>query len=113
MSPANIEKAVKARSTLIAQVVAIGDNRPYTVGLIVLDQDNATQYAANHGLSADPAGQQVGVEPVDRGAWLRPRARTHSTTLIPVEYDVDCLLSRSWRGLGTRGFQSGGWRPIG
>ncbi|MFI9388055.1 AMP-dependent synthetase/ligase [Kutzneria sp. NPDC052558] len=51
MSPANIEKAVKDRSALIAQVVAIGDNRPYNVGLVVLDPDAA----ARRGLPADPA----------------------------------------------------------
>jgi long-subunit acyl-CoA synthetase (AMP-forming) len=37
MSPANIEAKVKAASPLIAQVVAIGDRRPYNVALITLD----------------------------------------------------------------------------
>ena len=39
MSPANIEAKVKAASPLIAQVVAIGDRRPYNVALITLDQE--------------------------------------------------------------------------
>jgi long-chain acyl-CoA synthetase len=39
MSPANIEAKVKASSPLIAQVVAIGDRRPYNVALVTLDQE--------------------------------------------------------------------------
>jgi long-chain acyl-CoA synthetase len=39
MSPANIEAKLKAASPLIAQVVAIGDRRPYNVALIVLDHE--------------------------------------------------------------------------
>ena len=39
MSPANIEAKLKAASPLIAQVVAIGDRRPYNVALITLDQE--------------------------------------------------------------------------
>jgi len=42
MSPANIEAKLKAASSLIAQAVAIGDNRPYNVALIVLDPDSLT-----------------------------------------------------------------------
>jgi long-subunit acyl-CoA synthetase (AMP-forming) len=37
MSPANIEAKLKAASPLIAQAVAIGDNRPYNVALLTLD----------------------------------------------------------------------------
>ena len=37
MSPANIEAKLKASSPLLAQVVAIGDRRPYNVALITLD----------------------------------------------------------------------------
>jgi long-subunit acyl-CoA synthetase (AMP-forming) len=49
MSPANIEAKLKAASTLIAQAVAIGDNRPYNVALIVLDAETL----AARGASAD------------------------------------------------------------
>jgi long-subunit acyl-CoA synthetase (AMP-forming) len=55
MSPANIESAVKACGTLIGQVVAIGDDRPYNVALIVLDADSAALYAARRGVECDPA----------------------------------------------------------
>ncbi|CRK58918.1 Long-chain-fatty-acid--CoA ligase [Alloactinosynnema sp. L-07] len=50
MSPTNIENAVKAASSLIGQVVAIGDDRPYISALIVVDQDAATALAAKHGI---------------------------------------------------------------
>ncbi len=49
MSPANIEAKVKAASPLIAQVVAIGDRRPYNVALITLDQETL----ATRGVAAE------------------------------------------------------------
>ena len=49
MSPANIEAKLKAASPLIAQVVAIGDRRPYNVALITLDLETL----AARGTSAD------------------------------------------------------------
>ncbi|MBE1496027.1 long-subunit acyl-CoA synthetase (AMP-forming) [Amycolatopsis lexingtonensis] len=51
MSPANIENAVKARSSLIAGVVAIGDRRPYTTALVVLDPEALT----GRGIAVTPA----------------------------------------------------------
>jgi long-subunit acyl-CoA synthetase (AMP-forming) len=50
MSPANIEAQVKASSPLIGQTIAVGDRRPYIVGLIVLDPDSAGAWASEHGL---------------------------------------------------------------
>jgi long-subunit acyl-CoA synthetase (AMP-forming) len=47
MSPANIEAKLKAASTLIAQAVAIGDNRPYNVALIVLDAESLAARGAS------------------------------------------------------------------
>jgi long-subunit acyl-CoA synthetase (AMP-forming) len=41
MSPANIEAEIKSASPLIGQAVAIGNDRPYNVALIVLDPDVA------------------------------------------------------------------------
>jgi long-chain acyl-CoA synthetase len=52
MSPANIEAKLKAASTLIAQAVAIGDNRPYNVALIALDPESV---AARGAAAEDPA----------------------------------------------------------
>jgi long-subunit acyl-CoA synthetase (AMP-forming) len=52
MSPANIEAKLKAATPLIAQVVAIGDNRPYNVALIALDPESL---AARGAAVDDPA----------------------------------------------------------
>jgi long-subunit acyl-CoA synthetase (AMP-forming) len=54
MSPANIEARIKAACPLIAQVVAIGDRRPYNVALITLEADACGAFAAQHGLR-DPS----------------------------------------------------------
>ncbi|MCR5977333.1 AMP-binding protein [Gordonia jinghuaiqii] len=45
MSPTNIENAMKAASSLIGQVAAIGDARPYVSALVVLDPDAAAARA--------------------------------------------------------------------
>ncbi|HEY3713564.1 MAG TPA: long-chain fatty acid--CoA ligase [Jatrophihabitantaceae bacterium] len=50
MSPANIEMAVHSASTLIGNVVAIGDNRPFNIALIVLEPDATASYAKQRGL---------------------------------------------------------------
>jgi long-subunit acyl-CoA synthetase (AMP-forming) len=50
MSPANIEAKIKAACPLVAQVVAIGDRRPYNVALVTLDPDACGAFAAKHGL---------------------------------------------------------------
>ncbi|HMJ36699.1 MAG TPA: AMP-dependent synthetase/ligase [Baekduia sp.] len=51
MSPSNIEAAIKAHSPLLAQVVAIGDRRPYVTALITIDAVAAAAFAAAHGLA--------------------------------------------------------------
>jgi long-subunit acyl-CoA synthetase (AMP-forming) len=50
MSPALIEGALTASSSLIGHAVAVGDRRPYNTALIVLDADAAATFAAEHGL---------------------------------------------------------------
>ncbi|MGB3441359.1 MAG: long-chain fatty acid--CoA ligase [Actinophytocola sp.] len=49
MSPSNIENAIKAATSLVGQVVAIGDDRPYIAAIAVLDPDAAAAFAAQHG----------------------------------------------------------------
>jgi long-chain acyl-CoA synthetase len=51
MSPANIEQAVKGGQPLLAQVIAVGDRRPYNVALIVLDPAYLHAFAREHGLT--------------------------------------------------------------
>jgi long-chain acyl-CoA synthetase len=56
MSPSNIENAIKAASSLIGQVVAIGDDRSYVAAIAVLDPDAAAAFATQHGFGgASPA----------------------------------------------------------
>jgi long-chain acyl-CoA synthetase len=54
MSPVNIESKLKAANPLVGQCIAIGDDRPYNVALIVLDPDYAPSWAASNGLGGRP-----------------------------------------------------------
>jgi long-chain acyl-CoA synthetase len=47
MSPANIEATIKTAGSLIGNVCAIGDGRPYNVALITLDPDAAAGRSAD------------------------------------------------------------------
>ncbi|MFI6865674.1 AMP-dependent synthetase/ligase [Nocardia sp. NPDC050406] len=49
LSPTNIENTVKAASSLVGQVVAIGDAKPYIAALVVLDPDTAAVRAKTLG----------------------------------------------------------------
>jgi long-subunit acyl-CoA synthetase (AMP-forming) len=69
MSPTNIENAIKAATSLIGQVVAIGDDRPYIAALAVLDPDAAAAFAARHGLSSTSPAELV-ANPEIRAAVL-------------------------------------------
>jgi long-subunit acyl-CoA synthetase (AMP-forming) len=62
MSPANIEKSIKAACPLIGVVMAIGDARPYNTALIVLDAESAAPYAAQRGL-ADASPEALAADP--------------------------------------------------
>lgn len=59
MSPVTIESAIKGESSLIGQVVAIGDQRKYVVALITLDPESAVNYAERLGLSGRPLHELV------------------------------------------------------
>ena len=50
MSPAMIENALKSGCPLIGVAVAIGDRRPYTTALILLEPEAAAAFAAAHGI---------------------------------------------------------------
>jgi long-chain acyl-CoA synthetase len=52
MSPANIENAIKGESSLIGQVVTIGDGRRYNTALITLDPEAAPIHARQLGIEA-------------------------------------------------------------
>ena len=85
MSPANIEGAVLAASLLIAQVVAIGDRRPYITALIVLDPDAAAAFGARHGI-ADPTPAALAEHPAVRAA-VAAAVQNANGRLIPGRAD--------------------------
>jgi long-subunit acyl-CoA synthetase (AMP-forming) len=57
MSPANIEQTVRGTDPLIGSVVCVGDGRPYNVGLIALDPQGASSFAAEHGIGPAPVAE--------------------------------------------------------
>ena len=60
MSPSAIENAIKAFSSLVSQVVAIGDDRPYITALVVLDPDVAALRAKSLGIPDAQISDLVG-----------------------------------------------------
>jgi len=69
MSPSNIENAIKAATSLVGQVVAIGDDRSYVAAIAVLDPDAAAGFAAKHGITGDSQAELV-AHPAVRAAVL-------------------------------------------
>jgi len=51
LSPNNIEESIKQRSSLIAQLCAVGDERPFVSALVVLDAEALPTWADAQGLS--------------------------------------------------------------
>jgi long-subunit acyl-CoA synthetase (AMP-forming) len=64
MSPANIEATIKMASPLIGQAIAIGDDRPYNVALLVLDPDAARVFAQQHLIESGEIGALAGEKAV-------------------------------------------------
>ncbi len=69
MSPSNIENAIKAATSLVGQVVAIGDDRPYVAAIAVLDPDAAAAFAKQHGFGGASQAELV-AHPEVRAAVL-------------------------------------------
>ena len=69
MSPSNIENAIKAATSLVGQVVAIGDDRSYVAAIAVLDPDAAAGFAAQHGIAGASQAELV-AHPEMRAAVL-------------------------------------------
>jgi len=53
ITPANLEAEIK-QHPLVSQCVVIGDRRPYLVGLVTLDPEEAQKFASERGLSTEP-----------------------------------------------------------
>jgi long-subunit acyl-CoA synthetase (AMP-forming) len=69
MSPSNIENAIKAATSLVGQVVAVGDDRPYVAAIAVLDPDAASAFAARNGFGGASQAELV-AHPEIRAAVL-------------------------------------------
>jgi len=59
MSPSNIENALKSTTSLVGQVVAIGDDKPYIAAIAVLDPEAAAGFAARNGFGGLSSAELV------------------------------------------------------
>ncbi|KAF0957007.1 AMP-dependent synthetase/ligase [Rhodococcus sp. T7] len=59
MSPATIESTIKGESSLIGQLVAVGDRRKYVTALVTLDPEALAVYAKRLGLDGKPESDIV------------------------------------------------------
>jgi long-subunit acyl-CoA synthetase (AMP-forming) len=66
MSPVTIESAVKGETSLIGQVVAIGDRRKYVTALITLDPEAVVTYGQRLGLSGRPLDELVSASEIQQ-----------------------------------------------
>ncbi|WP_019925987.1 long-chain fatty acid--CoA ligase [Nocardia sp. BMG111209] len=100
ISPANVENAVKAASSLAGQVVALGDGRAYLTALIVLDADLAALRAKSLGMpGADAAILAEHPEIIEE---IRAAVRSGNTRLARVEQIKRfTIVPQAWEPGGT------------
>lgn len=98
MSPVNIESTIRGESSLIGQVLAIGDRKPYVVALITLDPEAASVYAKRlqiedrslQELSGAPELRDVIAQAVDRGnKRLNRSEQIKKFTVLPTAWLPD------------------------
>lgn len=98
MSPVVIESAIKGESSLIGQVVAIGDRRRYVTALITLDPEAAAIYAQKAGLGSASIAELIETEElravvqgaVDRGNQrLNRNEQIKKFALLPTVWAPD------------------------
>jgi long-subunit acyl-CoA synthetase (AMP-forming) len=98
MSPATIESAIAGESSLIGQVVAIGDRRSYVTALITVDPEAVSTYAQRLGLGdrpleelvADPEIQREVASAVERGnRRLNSNEQIKKFTVLPTVWLPD------------------------
>jgi long-subunit acyl-CoA synthetase (AMP-forming) len=99
LSPANIEAKLKAASPLIGQAVAVGDQRPYTVALIVLDPDACSAVAQERGLS-DPSPAALSHDPVVVDAIDRAVAQANGELSRVEQVKAHAILPTDWEPAG-------------
>jgi long-chain acyl-CoA synthetase len=95
MSPANIEQAIKGGQPLIAQVLVVGDRRPYNVALIVLDRDGAAGFAREHDLG-DAAFEKLTGHPEVLGAVAEAVAAGNQRLSRPEQIRRYQVLDHDW-----------------
>lgn len=98
MSPAFIESTVKAETSLIGQVIAVGEGRKYVTGLITLEPEAVPRLVEKYhlqGASAAEISQHPGVLAEIDDAVARANARMNSNeqlkkyTVLPVSWTPD------------------------
>lgn len=98
MSPALIESTVKAQSSLIGQVVAIGDGKRYVTALITLEREVLPRVVKEYGIPAEPLADVVAApqvlaaveQAVSKGnARLNSNEQIKRFTLLPETWFVD------------------------
>ncbi len=98
LSPNNIEEAIKQRSPLIAQLCAVGDERPFVSALVVLDAEALPSWAQARGLTLDSvadaaAHPQVRAEvqrAIDEGnAELARVEQVRAWEIVPAEWTAE------------------------
>ncbi|MET9670310.1 AMP-dependent synthetase/ligase [Streptomyces sp. NPDC006475] len=97
MSPVSIESKIKAASSVIGQVIAVGDGRPYNVALVVLEADSLAAFRTAHEIDASvhrPDEHPEVVAEVQRavGAANARLARVEQIkkfTVLPTEWTVE------------------------
>jgi long-chain acyl-CoA synthetase len=83
VAPQPLENAIKARSTLVSQVLVYGDKRPYCVALVTLSEEAAKRFGQDNGAAA-PDGAQLASSPDVRAA-LQKELDALNATLAPYE----------------------------
>jgi long-chain acyl-CoA synthetase len=89
VSPANLEAALKT-IPLVGQAFAVGDGKPYTAALVVLDPEVAPGWASARGIEfanlADLAEHPAVVEEIERGleAAMAPFSQTEKIKRVRV-----------------------------
>jgi long-subunit acyl-CoA synthetase (AMP-forming) len=94
MSPANIEMTILGQSTLIAQVIAIGDGRRYVTALITLDSDALSSFAKQHGLTA--TGDDLVSSPEVRAELVAAVERGNALLNSNEQIKKFEIVSRAW-----------------
>lgn len=85
MSPAQIESAIKGESSLIGQIVAVGDRRRYVTALVTLDAEALPTYAQKLGLegkSLDELAASPEINAEIAAAVERGNARLHGNEQV-------------------------------